>query len=339
MEKKNIVINERIAIGISACCMGSPVRYNNKGWDMLAGIGRERNDFLWCPVCPETMAGLGVPRDPIHISGGNGAMVWQGEAIIKNRKGRDVTEEVKAGCHACLETMTRAGVSAYIYMDGSPTCGVYRTSLKKQKRGNPPGIFGAVLLDQELFLIPATDVQSPLKWWDWRRRLLAFHWFKALPLQTKEDLYEAWYVLKFLCQEIDDNWARDLGRRLANLKHLEEDTIPSIRKEILETLRKPSTVKKITHSLWKNYSYYRKTLGESVEGVNSPDFKRNITAIAKELTLMERSAFEKDVFFATSPVIYRDKRRMPKPEPGDVEMDQEIEDTLKGILPEEEQEA
>lgn len=329
MEKKNIIINERITIGISACCMGSPVRYNNKGWDMLKGIGRERSDFMWCPVCPETMSGLCVPRDPIHISGGDGSMVWLGEAKVKNRKGRDVTEEVIQGSLVCLDTLKRAGASAYIYMDGSPTCGVYRTSLKKQKRGNPPGIFGSRLLDEEIFLIPATDVQSPIKWWDWRRRLLAFHWFKTFPLENKDDLYSAWYVLKFLCQEIDDNWAREMGRTLANLgKQVGADTILDIRKEILNTLRKPSTVNKITHSLWKNYSYFRKTKGETVEGVNSPEFKRNVTTIAKEILLMERTAFENEVFFATSPVIYRDKRRMPKVEPEDLEMDQEIEEIL-----------
>ena len=75
MEKKNVVIHDKITIGISACCMGSPVRYNNKGWDMLATLGREKQDFMWCPVCPETMSGLGVPRDPIHLSGGDGLMV------------------------------------------------------------------------------------------------------------------------------------------------------------------------------------------------------------------------------------------------------------------------
>lgn len=64
MEKKNVVIHDKITIGISACCMGSPVRYNNKGWDMLATLGREKQDFMWCPVCPETMSGLGVPRGP-----------------------------------------------------------------------------------------------------------------------------------------------------------------------------------------------------------------------------------------------------------------------------------
>ena len=61
MDRTGVVVSQKIAIGVSACCMGSPVRYNAKGWDMLAGMGRERNDFKWCPVCPECAAGLGVP--------------------------------------------------------------------------------------------------------------------------------------------------------------------------------------------------------------------------------------------------------------------------------------
>lgn len=314
MDQTNVIIHDRITIGISACTMGSPVRYNAKGWDLTSGMGREKNDFKWVPVCPETMAGLGVPRDPIHLSGGNGALVWTGEAIIKNRGGQDVTEDVKFGTMSCLETLERAGATAYVYMDGSPTCGVYRTSLKKQKRGNPPGIFGSLLLEREFFLIPASDLQSPIKWWDWRRRLLAFHWFKTLPLENKNALYEAWYKLKFLCQEIDEPWARELGRRLASLgKKPDAAELAGIRREILDVLRRPSTTARITQMLWKNYSFSRKTRGKTVEGINSPDFRRNVTTIAKELTKMERTAFEEEFFFASSPVLYRDKRRMPKP--------------------------
>lgn len=319
MDKMNVIIHDKITIGISACTMGCPVRYNSKGWDLTAGIGREKNDFKWVPVCPETMSGLGVPRDPIHLSGGNGADVWSGIAIVKNRGGRDVTDDVMFGAKSCLETLDRAKTTAYVYMEGSPTCGVYRTSLKKEKRGNPPGIFGTILLDREYFLIPATDLQSPIRWWDWRRRLLAFHWFRSLELNDKNSLYEAWYKLKFLCQEIDETWAREMGRRLANLgKKPEPEVISGIRREILDVLRKPSTTVKITQMLWKNYSYFRKAKGKPVEGINSPDFRRNVTSIAKELTMMERTAFEDQIFFASSPVLYRDKGRMPKTEVPDL---------------------
>lgn len=310
MDKQNIVIDEKVSIGISACCMGSPVRYNGKGIDMIKFIGREKSDFTWSPVCPECMAGLGVIRDPVHLSGGDGSMVWTGEAKVKNRKGHDITEEVKAGALACLETLKRAGAVAFVYMDGSPSCGVYRTTLKGERRGNPPGIFGSLLLENEFFLIPANDLQSPLKWWDWRRRLLAFHWFKSVPLESKKDLYDVWYKLKFLCQELDDSWARNTGRSMANLEDSSvEEFIGKFRTEIIEVLRKPSTTNRITNSLWKNYSHYRKIKGKTVEGINSPEFRRNVTTIAKEILLMERTALSDEVLFGTTPVIYRDKRR------------------------------
>jgi len=321
MEKKNVVISDRIVIGISACCMGCPVRYNNKGRDVVSPMGREQNDFKWCPVCPECMAGLGVPREPIHLTGGEGAMVWAGAAEVKNRFGRQVTGDVKAGALACLDTLERAGADAFVYMDGSPTCGVYRTTLKDTRRGHPPGIFGSLLLDREFFLIPAADMQSPLKWWDWRRRLMAFCWLKGLAIGGKADIYDTWYRLKFLFQELDAVWARDTGRKLAVLDRAPDPAfVNAFRSEALRILRKPSTVKRITNSLWKNYSYYRKTLGKTVDGVNSPEFLRNITTVARELAAMERAALDDAVMFGTSPVLYREKRRVKArdeaPEPG-----------------------
>ncbi len=313
MDKKNIVISDRIAIGISACCLGSPVRYNARGYDMLSLMGREKNDFKWCPVCPECMAGLGVPREPIHLTGGDGSSVWSGEAEVKNRHGRPVTDDVKFGALSCLETLKRAGVSAFVYMDGSPSCGVYRTTLKSTRRGHPPGIFGSLMLEQGFFLIPAADMQSPLKWWDWRRRLLAFYWLKNLEISGKTELYDTWAKLKFLFQELDLVWAQATGRKLAALDRApDEEFIRQFKSEELEILRKPSTVKRITNSLWKNYSHYRKTMGKTVEGVNSPEFQRNITSIAKELVTMERKALDDGVMFGTTPVMYREKRRIPK---------------------------
>jgi len=311
VDKQTVVIHEKIRIGISACCMGSPVRYNGKGFDELQNLGREKTDFIWHPVCPECMAGLGVPRNPIHVSGGDGSMVWTGDAEVKNRGGQRVGDMLKAGCTACMEALKRGGVTAYVYMDGSPTCGVYRTSLKKQKRGNPPGVFGSLLLDNGFFLIPSADLQSPLRWWDWRRRLLAFHWFKTVSLENINDIYAVWYKLKFLCQELNNTWAREMGRTLAALdRHLSQEFIDTFRNELLDVLRQPSTVKRITNSLWKNYSHYRKVSGKTVDEVNSPEFKRNVTTIAKELILMERTAIDESILFGTSPVIFRDVRRM-----------------------------
>ena len=305
MDKNPIVLQNKPVIGISACCMSCPVRYNGHGFDLLSHVGREKGDFTWVPVCPECLAGLGIMRDPIHIAGENGAAVWRGEASVRSRGGRDVTAMLLAGSQSAKECLDRAGVRAFIYMDGSPSCGVYRTTLKKQSRGHPPGVFGAMLDQAGYFLIPALDLQSPLKWWDWRRRLLAYLWLSEVSIATRNELYDVWYRLKFICQEIDDAWARDKGRELAQIgRKLDPDYVAVFRREVSDLLRRPSTTKRLTNSLLKNYAYYRKASGQSLDAILPVDARRNVTSIARELNLLERASAEAGRFIGSAPVLY-----------------------------------
>ncbi|QSX07921.1 DUF523 domain-containing protein [Alkalibacter rhizosphaerae] len=309
MDQGPLVLKEKPIVGISACCMGSPVRYNGKGWNLLESIGREKGDFIWVPVCTEVLSGMGVPRDPIHIAGDSGKDVWEGDARVISRGRRDLTQDILEGCRMGAKVLEKANVKAYVYLDGSPSCGVYRTSLKNKRLGKPPGVFGSYLYDHGYFLIPVLDLQSPLRWWDWKRRLLAYLWLEQASITNKKDIYDVWYRYKFICQELDEPWAREKGHELANLKKdPDEEYIHFFKKEILDLLRRPSKSNKIINSLWKNYSFYRRKTGETIEGILEPDTKRNITTVAKELSMMERAAFDKGVFFGTSPVVYRGNR-------------------------------
>lgn len=312
MDKQPIILENRPIIGISACCMGCPVRYNGRSFDMLKFLGREKGDFTWVPVCPECEAGLGVIRPPVHIAGEHGAAVWQGEATVRSRGGQDVTQQVMEGARAAEDVLRRAGAQAFIYLDGSPTCGVYRTTLRDQKRGKPPGVFGAILQERGWFLIPALDLQSPLKWWDWRRRLLAFIWLQDVPLQSKDDLFTVWYRLKFMCQELDDTWARTLGRELAALGQKPDPEIyETFRRQVSDQLRKPSTPARLKGSLLKQYANFRKKTGQTVPEIQAADVRRNVTTIARELTLMERASAATGHMIGTAPVLYSGK--LPKP--------------------------
>lgn len=317
MDKAPIIFGDKPVIGVSACCMGCPVRYNGRGFDLIKGLGREKGDFTWVPVCPECLAGLGVVRDPVHIAGENGSAVWRGEAKVRSRGGRDITDDLLAGCQAALDNLQRAHVRAFVYMDGSPSCGVYRTTLKNQNRGKPPGVFGDLLNREGYFLIPALDLQSPLKWWDWRRRLLAFLWLSDTSLTTKGEAYEIWNRLKFICQEIDDPWARAKGRELAAWgRHVDAGVLDKFRLDVLELLRRPSTTRRLTASLLKSYAFYRKSTGQSIPEIGGPESRRNVTTVARELTLIERAAAQSGRFTGSAPVLYsgriakKDKKAM-----------------------------
>jgi uncharacterized protein YbbK (DUF523 family) len=122
------------------------VRWNRAGWDRIAALKREMTAFIWTPVCPEVMSGFGVARNPVRLSGGNGHALWQGSARMKNRFGEDLTEKIRTSCQVCLQALKRAEVEAFVFMEGSPSCGVYRTTLRNKRLANPPGVFGSLLL-------------------------------------------------------------------------------------------------------------------------------------------------------------------------------------------------
>jgi uncharacterized protein YbbK (DUF523 family) len=307
------LLSEKVVLGVSGCNFGAPYRYNRKGWDRIKKLNREQGDFIWHPVCPEVIAGLGVPREPIRISGGNGQDVWDGNAKVLNRKGQDVTESLKQACIESLELLKKVGAVGYVFMEGSPTCGVYRTSLKNKRLGHPPGLFGALLLREGFFLIPALDLESPLRWWDWRRRLHAFVWVKNQQIASKQELYNLWYTVKFLCQEVDEPAARKLGKDLASLPRGFSPTQgEELKNNVLQILRKPSTVSRIKQRLWKSYVYHRQTVYGDVDVVLPPETPRNITHITKELLAMERKAFEKGQLFSSAPILYRSEKRVQK---------------------------
>ena len=298
-------LNEKIKIGISACMYGAKVRYNSKGFDILGHLQREKNDFLWTPVCPEIMSGLSVPRSSIRLIGGNGFEFWDRKAQVKNRFGKNVSGMIKAGSLSCFETLKRVDVDAYVFMEGSPTCGINRTTLKNESLGKPPGVFGALLLKEEMFLIPALDLQSPLKWWDWKRRLVAFTWLKRKELNYFRELIKCWEILKVLCQEIDEEKTKDIEDILDSFSN---ETCPrefeKIQTEILNILRKPSNPEKIKRWLWENYNFLKDVHGVEVEKIRPPEYLRGVTHVAKEILRVELEARKIKKCFGSSPIDY-----------------------------------
>lgn len=305
MEK---VLTKRLKVGISECCFGSKVRYNGKGLDYIKYFGRENEQFIFYPLCPECLAGLGIPRTPISIRGGNGQDVLEGTAKIKSRRGEDVTEKIIKACNYSLELLKREGAYIYIYKEGSPSCGINRTTLRNKRMGNPPGIFGAMLLNEGFFLVCADDLESPIKRWDIRRRLNAFAWIKEAEIESKRQLYDVWHTVKFLCQELDEEMARNLGRKLSSITNTEREEIEKYRKIILDIFRKPSTLKKIKGCMWKNYNYFRKHKDIEINIVKNPTELRSNTILVEELVKLENKLYNEGYSFGSSPILFRGGR-------------------------------
>ncbi|GAA3936180.1 DUF523 domain-containing protein [Litoribacillus peritrichatus] len=114
----------RIKILVSACLLGSKVRYN--GTDKKA----QNDDFEWLlsnheiiPLCPEVAAGLPTPRPPAEIQFGTGEDVLTSKANVMGNDGVDVTAEFIRGAHIALEVCLAEGIQYAVLTELSPSCG------------------------------------------------------------------------------------------------------------------------------------------------------------------------------------------------------------------------
>ena len=107
---------------ISACLLGSPVRYDgsDKACAALAELV-ERGQVV--AVCPEVAGGLPVPRLPAEIQKADGAAVLAGQAPVLNSAGEDVTAAFINGAQQALALAQAHGVRAAILKARSPSCG------------------------------------------------------------------------------------------------------------------------------------------------------------------------------------------------------------------------
>lgn len=103
-----------VRILVSACLTGEAVRYDGAAAPCASPlIGEWRREGRLVPFCPETAAGLGVPRAPCEQSGGR----------VLTRDGHDVTKALLEGARLALGAARRHGVRIAILKERSPSCG------------------------------------------------------------------------------------------------------------------------------------------------------------------------------------------------------------------------
>ncbi|ACL69066.1 DUF523 domain-containing protein [Halothermothrix orenii] len=136
---------------VSACLLGKKCRYDGKA-KLNNRLVKLLKDKEIIPVCPELEGDLPVPRPPAEIIGGNGFDILKGRARIKNREGRDVTDNFIKGVNKVITRVDLKDIRMAILKERSPSCGVnciYDGSFNgKLKDGC--GVFTARLLKEKI---------------------------------------------------------------------------------------------------------------------------------------------------------------------------------------------
>ena len=121
--------------------MGREVRYdgghkrNSFAVDLLGQV------FVLVPVCPEVGAGMGVPREPVHLEAAPG-----GTRMVGNQSGTDHTDAMTSYTADKIEELADENLRGFILKSGSPSCGMEVDVEGSAQR--EPGLFARVLAER-----------------------------------------------------------------------------------------------------------------------------------------------------------------------------------------------
>ena len=130
---------------VSACLLGRTCRYDGRhNRDGVLEQQLAREGLRPVPYCPEEQGGLGTPRPPAWITGGDAEDVLDGRARVVTDAGADVTAQFAAGARGALETCRAQGIARAFLKERSPSCGVAATHVDDVVTPGP-GVTAALL--------------------------------------------------------------------------------------------------------------------------------------------------------------------------------------------------
>lgn len=218
---------KKIPVGISACLLGDPVRYNggHKRSLLCQEVFTEYFDYV--TFCPEVSAGFGVPRPTMRLVGDPSAPVL---TYVKNSD-EDLSEQLRAGFTAQLERCV--DLDGYILMKNSPSCGMARIKVY-QASGAPHqtksrGLFADALIKR----YPQMPIEEEGRLNDTHlrenfvMRVYAHHRFRhdVLAVRRYKALLDYHSGYKYLLMAHSQTAYRALGKMLASSSALPIDTV------------------------------------------------------------------------------------------------------------------
>lgn len=97
---------------ISACLLGTPCRYDGKS-KPCAAARQLKEKYELIPVCPESLGGLAIPRQPSEIVGDR----------VLSKGGEDITEQFRSGAMRTLQIAGENRCTLAVLKEKSPSCG------------------------------------------------------------------------------------------------------------------------------------------------------------------------------------------------------------------------
>lgn len=255
----------RPKVGVSACLLGFPVRFDG---------GHKHSDFLerlarfvdLVPVCPEVEAGLPVPRESLRL-----VTTSTGPRLVGNRTGADFSDRMRAFAAHRVEALASVELDGFILQKNSPSCGLERVRLYRAPDQPPAregtGLFAAALrarfpalpLVEEGWLHDAARRASFLERIFFHRRMRRELWTE--PSSAKLVAFHTEHKLLYLSHS--PARYRRLGRVVASLGERPlAATLEEYLGEAMSALTEPSTPGKHANVLEHMMGFFKRELSD-----------------------------------------------------------------------------
>jgi uncharacterized protein YbgA (DUF1722 family)/uncharacterized protein YbbK (DUF523 family) len=256
-------MTDKIRIGISACLLGQPVRFDggHKHDRYITDTLGQYLDFV--PVCPEVESGFPIPRETLRLFGDPDS-----PRLITSRTQADHTDRMTAWAEKRVRELESENLCGFIFKSDSPSSGLMRVKVYNSK-GMPEkkgvGLFARAFV-QYFPLLPVeeegrlndpklreTFIEQIFTLKRWRENIaLGRHIKNLVEFQTR---------YKLLLMSHSPVNANAMGKLVAEGKQMPiESVYDRYEKLLIETLRIKTTVKKHLNVLEHILGYFKKQL-------------------------------------------------------------------------------
>lgn len=267
---------EKIRIGISTCLLGLSVRYDGGHAHDHYIIDTLGQYFSFVPVCPETEAGLGVPREPMRLIGDPDSPRLQ-----TMKTGRDMTRRLLGWARKRVRELAREDLNGFIFKSKSPSSGMER--VKVYRDGGMPvkkgvGLFARTFMNH-FPLIPVEEegrLHDPVLRENFIERMFTYHRWREASRKPKgmRRLVDFHTRHKYLILSHAPRYYREMGRLVAHGKGVKPSELYSRYGRILmDALKLKATAKKNANVIHHMMGYFKKDL--------SPDEKQELLEVIR----------------------------------------------------------
>lgn len=285
-------MSRSINIGVSACLLGEPVRYDGGHKHdryITDTLGRF---FRFVPVCPEVGCGLPTPRESMRLEGDPAA-----PRLVTSRSRVDLTEQMSAYCDRTVRELEGADLCGFIFKKNSPSSGLWRVKVYDRQGGtrSGSGLFAAAVA-RHFPLLPLEEegrLNDPALRENFIERVFCYRRWKDFLLEAPDPgrLVAFHTAHKLLIMAHSVQLYRELGALVARTREIGfPEACRRYETLFMQALALQATVKKQTNVLMHIMGYFKRQLDgeEKRELLDLIDqYHRQLVPLIVPLTLLK----------------------------------------------------